>query len=142
MKFSEIISIIFFFLYLFDSYQDIERIASRVHRDSPSKALINELGALNMTAEELARVLDQLKLEKILMYIKKYGRQLWFLTVLQVYVIVMRATCSSKIVFFIFSVKEIRERMKSLYSQLDRIYSKEGFREISLRVDQREQGSL
>lgn len=62
------------------SYQDIERIASRVHRDSPSKALINELGALNMTAEELARVLDQLKLEKILMYIKKYGRQLWFLT--------------------------------------------------------------
>lgn len=82
MKFSEIISIIFFFLYLFDSYQDIERIASKVHRDSPSKALINELGALNMTAEELARVLDQLKLEKILMYIKKYGRQLWFLTVL------------------------------------------------------------
>lgn len=58
------------------SYQDIERIASRVHRDSPSKALINELGALNMTAEELARVLDQLKLEKILMYIKKYGMQL------------------------------------------------------------------
>lgn len=56
------------------SYQDIERIASRVHRDSPSKALINELGALNMTAEELARVLDQLKLEKILMYIKKYDQ--------------------------------------------------------------------
>lgn len=65
------------------SYQDIERIASRVHRDSPSKALINELGALNMTAEELARVLDQLKLEKILMYIKKYGMHMvyWFLTV-------------------------------------------------------------
>lgn len=73
--------ILFYFLNMSYSYQDIERIASRVHRDSPSKALINELGALNMTAEELARVLDQLKLEKILMYIKKYGMQLWFLTV-------------------------------------------------------------
>lgn len=93
------------------SYQDIERIASRVHRDSPSKVLINELGALNMTAEELARVLDQLKLEKILMYIKKYGMQLWSY-------------------FFICSVKKLRERMKSLCSQLDNICSKEGFKEI------------
>lgn len=65
-----------------------------------------------MTAEELARVLDQLKLEKILMYIKKYGRQLWFLTVLKVNVIV-----SSKVIFFIFSVKEIRgKNEKSLFT--------------------------
>ncbi|XP_048733414.2 mucosa-associated lymphoid tissue lymphoma translocation protein 1-like [Ostrea edulis] len=55
------------------SYQDIEmKFGNRIYNDSPSKALINELGALNMTAEELTRVLDQLKLERILMHLKKY----------------------------------------------------------------------
>ncbi|XP_022332295.2 mucosa-associated lymphoid tissue lymphoma translocation protein 1-like isoform X2 [Crassostrea virginica] len=55
------------------SYHDIEmKFGNRIYTDSPSKALINELGALNMTAEELTRVLDQLKLERVLMYLKKY----------------------------------------------------------------------
>lgn len=60
---------------LIDSYHDIEmKFGNRIYTDSPSKALINELGALNMTAEELTRVLDQLKLERVLMYLKKYGK--------------------------------------------------------------------
>lgn len=50
------------------------KFGNRIYTDSPSKALINELGALNMTAEELTRVLDQLKLERVLMYLKKYGK--------------------------------------------------------------------
>lgn len=135
MKFWELVSsmILFYFLNMSYSYQDIERIASRVHRDSPSKALINELGALNMTAEELARVLDQLKLEKILMYIKKYGMQLWFLTVFFRWMWLWRELhvhVAPRSYFFICSVKKWRERMKSLCSQLDNICSKEGFKEI------------
>lgn len=55
------------------SYQDIEmKFGRQIYNGSPSKVLINELGALNMTAEELARILDQLKLERVLMYLKKY----------------------------------------------------------------------
>lgn len=132
MKFWELVSsmILFYFLNMSYSYQDIERIASRVHRDSPSKALINELGALNMTAEELARVLDQLKLEKILMYIKKYGMQLWFLTFFFRWMWLwwdLHVHVAPRSYFFICSVWE---RMKSLCSQLDNICSKEGFKEI------------
>lgn len=135
MKFWELVSsmILFYFLNMSYSYQDIERIASRVHRDSPSKALINELGALNMTAEELARVLDQLKLEKILMYIKKYGMQLWFLTGFFRWMWLWRELhvhVAPRSYFFFCSVKKLRERMKSLCSQLDNICSKEGFKEI------------
>lgn len=58
----------------FYSAADVERkFGSQVYHGSPSSKLLWELGSRGMTAAELAFVLDKLKLEKILIDIKKYG---------------------------------------------------------------------
>ena len=58
------------------SYQEVEeKFGNRIHQQngSPARSVITELGARGMTIEELVFVLDQLKMEKTLMYLKKYG---------------------------------------------------------------------
>ncbi|KAK3099026.1 hypothetical protein FSP39_025389 [Pinctada imbricata] len=59
------------------SYQEVEeKFGNRIHQQngSPARSVILELGARGMTVEELVFVLDHLKLEKILMYLKKYEK--------------------------------------------------------------------
>lgn len=55
------------------SAADVERkFGNQVYCGSPSDKMLWELGSLGMTAAELVYILDKLKLEKILMDIKKY----------------------------------------------------------------------
>ncbi|KAJ8304368.1 hypothetical protein KUTeg_017951 [Tegillarca granosa] len=55
------------------SLQEVEsKFGCHIYNDSPSSKLFSELSGSGMTAAELVYALDQLKLEKILMKIKKY----------------------------------------------------------------------